>query len=275
MVSTICLQHPNQSVSKLRWLAYVLLLDSFVILFLIRRTWFRAWGFFFQEPLKNLSDGLRVTLDFCIAGKKTDAQACLKKVKADWTSALKVERERVREHFILDATSAKHAADVDDDGYKPLVPTTQLYEVTPKSRLRARRSSVLEYAQPAVGVARGIRGGQAEGLINHGSAARQEAAALRDAHLLSERHLAQTTNIQEADMMHLYTPEMVSAKHEHHTKTVRGDLAKETVELVSEGAKSNRTDWGASPAGEDHLSHAEAMLLFNKKSHLHESIGGK
>jgi len=229
------------------------------------------------EPIKHLSEGLRVSLELCIDGKKAAAQANLKKVKVDWAAALKVERGRVREHIIRDGTMAKHAADVDDDGFKPLVPTTQLYGVTPKVRSRERRASVEEFLPPTASgsQASGVSSGKTRAEINHGSEARQEALALREHRLLAERHHAQATNIQEADLMHLYTPEMVAGKHEGQLGIVRGDLAKETQESVSEAAKSDRTDWDANPAGDDHVSHAEAMLLFNKKSHLHEAVGGK
>jgi hypothetical protein len=42
-------------------------------------------------------------------------------------AALKVEREKVREHHTFDGTMAKHASDVDRDGFVPLVPSSQPY----------------------------------------------------------------------------------------------------------------------------------------------------
>lgn len=227
------------------------------------------------DPVKEFSAGLRACLELCIAGKKAEAQTTLKKVSAKWAADLIVARTAVREHIVFDGMSGKHAADVDDEGFRPLVPSTQAYEVTPKARTRERRASVEEFMQPEVGAARGVRNTKTPAEINHNSEARQEAARLRSAALTQTKGAAIQEGIGKADLKHLYTADAVASKHEEMTAVVRGDAAKETIEVVREGAKSDRTDWERNPHGEDNISHAEGILLFNKKSHLHDVLGGK
>jgi len=83
------------------------------------------------DPLRTMVDNLKQVLVLCSKRDKKGAEKLLAEVQKAWSAAFKEEAARDRHHIIYDALMGQYPAEEDEDGFEPLVASSQPLNIVP------------------------------------------------------------------------------------------------------------------------------------------------